>query len=230
MARRWWWSGSGRRWSLAALALVLLSGAAAAALLATPLTRLEVVSTTGAVRTDPAVVRGAAAPQVGTPLLRLDEDAVRARLADSPYVADVQLVRRWPRGVEVRVRERVPVAGVPAQDGVALVDAAGAVITTVDAAPGDLPLVRVAPRAGQGAVRAASEVARALPEGLRAQVERVEAVSPDDVRLTLRGGALVRWGSSEATADKVAVLDLLRARAPAAVGFDVSAPAAPATW
>ncbi len=216
---------------VAALVALLVLAGAGWALLASPLTALERVTVSGAVRTDPAAVEAAAAAQLGTPLLRLDAEAVRERLSDRPYVAGVELVRRWPRAAEVVVAERVPVAAVPGEGGFALLDAEGAVITTEGEVPPELPVVEVdVASAGAPALRAAGRVARGLPAALRAEVERVGAGSPDDVRLTLRGGVEVRWGSAEQSAAKAQVLGLLRTRVEAAAGYDVSAPEAPATW
>ncbi len=231
------WRAAARRSPRRATALALVLGAAlvggtAWALLGSSLTALEEVTASGATRTDPAAVVAAAQPQRGTPLLRLDEGEVRARLADHPYVADLALVRHWPRGVEVAVTERVPVAAVAADGGtVEVLDADGAVITTAERVPDGVPLVAVdVEAAGPAALRAASEVASTLPPPLRAEVSRVGARSLDDVRLDLRDGALVRWGSAEHAAVKAQVLQLLRTQVADADGYDVSAPEAPATW
>ena len=218
-----------RRSVLVATALVLALVAAGWVLLASPVTAVREVAVTGTSRTDPEAVRAAADGQLGRPLLRVDEDAVRAGLSGLPYVGTVRVGRDWPHGLVLEVTERVPVAAVPAGEGVDLLDAGGAVITSVPQAPQDVPLVSVdVATAGSGAVRAAGEVAASLPAQLRADVAEVGARSADDVRLRLREGQEVRWGSADGSALKARVLQVLRQRP--AQGYDVSAPTVPATW
>ncbi len=197
-----------------------------------PLTAVRSISVVGTARTPAAAVEAAAQPQLGTPLLRWDAGAVQERLRGEPYVRAVSLDRRWPDRVEIEVTERVPAAAVPRRGGgVDVVDARGEVITRAASAPDGLPAVAVDVRAaGAAALDAASLTARSLPERLRAQVETVGATSGDDVRLTLRGGRLVRWGDGASPASKAAVLQVLLGSVPGADGFDVSAPSAPATW
>ncbi|SDQ53503.1 cell division protein FtsQ/DivIB [Quadrisphaera sp. DSM 44207] len=218
----------GTRSVVAVLSVLALVGALVWVLLGTPVTALREVVVTGTARTDPAAVEAAAQSQLGRPLLRVDEDAVRAGTADLPFVADLQVHRRWLHGVELVVTERVAVAAVQADGGYDVLDAAGDVITTGPGLLEDVPLVDVdVAAAGTGALRAAGEVARGLPGELRAEVARVSASSADDVRLDLRDGATVRWGSAEAPELKADVLLVLRERR--AQAYDVSAPAAPAT-
>lgn len=220
-----------RRAAVTALVVLAVLAGAGWALLWSPLTRVSEVSVSGASRTPAAAVAGAAQPQLGTPLLRWDADAVAVRLRDQPYVASVSLTRGWPDRVEVVVTERVPVAAVPReQGGVSVVDADGAVITQAPRAPDGLPVVEVTGPAGPRAVEAASRVARSLPAALRADVLSVGASGPDDVVLRLRQGAQVRWGGAGSPRGKAGVLALLRREAPDVGGYDVSAPSAPATW
>ena len=71
----------------------------------------------------------------------------------------------------------------------------------------------------------------ALPADLHAQVAEVSAPTRDAVRMTLRDGVVVEWGSSEDAALKVRVLQTLRA-VPENAGvtlYDVSAPTMPVT-
>jgi cell division protein FtsQ len=72
---------------------------------------------------------------------------------------------------------------------------------------------------------AAVRVAGALsPEVLR-RVGRIEASSPVEVRLVLRDGRLVGWGSAEQSDRKAAVLEVLLDTP--ATGYDVSVPDRP---
>jgi cell division protein FtsQ len=71
-------------------------------------------------------------------------------------------------------------------------------------------------------------VARGLPPALREQVASVTAAGPEDVRLALRSGQEVRWGSADSPTLKARVATALLAREGVRT-VDVSAPTAPAT-
>lgn len=71
----------------------------------------------------------------------------------------------------------------------------------------------------------------ALPADLAAEVATIEARTQDTVRMGLRDGKTVVWGSAGDAALKIRVLQALRA-APAAADaseYDVSAPTLPIT-
>jgi cell division protein FtsQ len=126
------------------------------------------------------------------------------------------------------VTERVPVAAVAMDDGVALVDAHGVELASEPKAPGDLPLVSASTvDAGDRPLQAATSVLESLTPELRAQVKGTEALTHDSVTLTLRSGAKVVWGSPEDSTVKAEVLAVLL-QTPADV-YDVSAPGTPVT-
>ncbi|MFC5998350.1 cell division protein FtsQ/DivIB [Quadrisphaera sp. GCM10027208] len=214
--------------ALAAAALVAVAGWA---VLASPLLAVREVGVVGNDRVPRAEVVALVEPAVGTPLARVDTGALEEDVAGLPLVKEVDVVRAWPRTLEVRLVERVPVAAVPADDGFALVDLEAVVVAHQDDAPPDLPVLDVDvsgdPDASGRALAAAIEVVTALPAELAADVASVGAVSRDDVRLTMRDGAAVVWGSADDNALKAQVLQALRGQ-PAEV-YDVSAPLVPVT-
>lgn len=223
-ARRW------LSWRPIVVALGVLAVLAVLAwvVVASPVLAARNVTVVGASRLDPATVRGAAAPVLGTPLPRVDTQALAEEVSRMPLVKEVQIVRAWPSTLEVRLVERVPLVAVPAAGRFRLVDADGVVVEEVDAPPGDLPVVEVELASTRpAALLAATNVLSALPEGLRADVESVRAATADDVRLRLRGGAEVVWGGASENELKSRVLSALRNQ-PADV-YDVSAPLHPVT-
>ncbi|MEZ5115596.1 MAG: FtsQ-type POTRA domain-containing protein [Candidatus Nanopelagicales bacterium] len=248
------------------VALVALAAAALAALgtwvvlgsdlLAVHDVRVEGVSSIPADR-----VRAVADVPVGTPLARVDVDAVVARVAALPEVAGVEVRRGWPRSLVVVVREREPVAVVAeraagsaaadpaadpggsaaatsaaatpaaspaaspaAGDGGWLVDATGVAYRRVDRVPAGLPWIT----ADEGPARqAAAAVVAGLPDKIARRVIAASATTRDDVTLTLRSGAEVRWGSAEQPELKAEVLRALLRQD--ATWYDVSAPELPTT-
>ncbi len=61
----------------------------------------------------------------GESLLSLDLDAVATRLAQDARLAQVQVTRRWPHTVRIRITERRPVALVAVGEGWLAVDRGG---------------------------------------------------------------------------------------------------------
>ncbi|ROS77215.1 cell division protein FtsQ/DivIB [Cellulomonas sp. PhB143] len=179
---------------------------------------------------------------VGVPLPRIDTVGLREDVRQLRGVADARVVRDWPRGVEVTVRPRVPVAAVPSGGDVVLLDAGGATVATVPKSPGDVPEVTVPLEVGAGGVRGADAAATralrsvlvvldAIPPSMLDDVRQVGAKTQDAVTMTMRDGVTIEWGSDQDVDLKVRVLDVLRAD-PSTDGvrvFDVSAPAAPIT-
>ncbi len=175
-------------------------------------------------------VRAVVGAHDGTPLPRLDLGAVRAAVLDVPGVRAVEVSRDWPHGVVLGLVAREPVAAVPDGTGFGLLDDEGVQVGRVDTAPNGLPVVDV-PADDPRTVTAVLAVLHGLPPGLLADVGSVSAQSLDTVRLGLRDGTQVEWGSADQTALKAAVLQALRA-APQSAGarvVDVSAPTLPVT-
>jgi cell division protein FtsQ len=186
------------------------------------------------VRTLPAAqVRETAGIALGTPLLRVDVDAARARVARLPQVASVKVTRGWPHTVVVTVVERQPVAVVGEPGRRTLVDAGGVLFDTVSGAPpaGVVPIAVPSPGPGDPATMAALTAVEALPADLRRQVASVGAQTPDDITLTLTDGTLVRWGGPEKSGRKSDALEavlgqLAKGTLGKAATIDVSAPQA----
>jgi cell division protein FtsQ len=192
----------------------------------TPLLGVHQVDVRGSVVLTDDEVRNAAAIEPGSPLIRLDLGGIHDRVAALPRVAAVEVERQLPGTVRLLITERVPVGSVKLPDGFHLVDATGkdyAVLPT--AAPGVPELVLAAPSSADPATRAVVGVVNELPEKLRPDVVQVSATSGADVKVTLTGNRVVKWGSAEDTPRKAAVLMVMLTRP--GLAFDVSAPDLP---
>jgi cell division protein FtsQ len=171
------------------------------------------VEVTGASSISADDVRAAAAIVPGTPLVRLDTDEVRARVARLPKVFSVEVSRSFPSTVEIAIVERAPVAFVAANDGAHLVDGTGLDYQVVKQAPAGLPKLTVpAAKPDDPATRAVVAILAAIPHQLRTQVVAVTAKTGGDVQLSLADGKLVKWGSPDDSARKAAVLAPLLTR------------------
>lgn len=181
-------------------------GAAVAALVAvvwlllvSPVLGVSSVQVDGVTSLPADQVRETAGIEPGTPLLRVDVDAARARVARLPQVASVAVTRGWPHTVVVTVTERVPVAVVGRPGQRTLVDAHGVLFDTVTgAAPrGVVPLDVSSPGPGDPATMAGLAAVEAMSKELRNRVTSVAVPTADDITLTLTDGTLVRWGGPE---------------------------------
>lgn len=207
-------------------ALVLLPVALIAwVLLASPLLALRDVQVEGAQRLTRQQIAGAADVAPGVPLARVDTDAVARRVGRLSPVADVEVTRRWPHTLAVRVTERVAVAATPQPDGSwRLVDATGQVFSAVAELPPDLARLQLTEggAAADPAARVAIDVLVQLPPALRSAVREVQAPSPTQVTLLLRDGRTVVWGAPDQAERKAAVVEALLRRPGRTI--DVTAP------
>jgi len=219
------------RHRLRALLVLPLVATVAWVLWASPLLGVRSVQVDGAVSLREGEVRDAAGIAAGTPLLRVDVDAARARVARLPQVASVQVTRGWPDRVVITLAERVPLAVVDSAGQQVLVDAQGVLFDTITGAPpaGVVPLAVPDPRPGDAATEAGLAALAALPAGVRAQLSGVTATTGQDVTLKLTDGRTVLWGDAGNSAAKgralTALLDQLAAGTLDPAGtIDVSTP------
>lgn len=210
-----------------AAVLVLAVGAIAAAY--SPLFAVEDIRVLGTAQLDAGAVEKALADQVGTPLPRVDDSAVKAALIAFPLVESYTLEARPPHQLVVRIVERAPIGIISSAAGYTLVDAAGVALSTTPSAPEGQPLVTVEGGVRSRAFGAVGLVMRSLPPDIRAQVTAVSASTPDDVTLTLgETNTQVVWGGAADSAMKALVLQtFMTARPPESVAmYDISSPAA----
>lgn len=168
----------------------------------------------------------------GTSLALVDISDLREEILQVPNIRDVSIQRQWPSGLAVDVVAREPVAAIPVEGGMALMDQDAVVVDTVPEAPAELPVINI-PLTGddERTLDAALAVLKSLPDELRAEVASIAAASQDAVTLTLRDGVVIEWGSSHDSALKAQVLATLRLAevSKGAAVFDVSAPTFPIT-
>lgn len=228
-ARRQWL----RRWHvwrrvLAAVGVLVLLGTGVWLAYFSSVLAVSGVEVDGAEQLSADDVRWAAAVEEGTPLLRVDLDAVRRRVEGLAPVRSAKVTRQWPDDVLVTVSERQAVAVVDLGGTLRGMDPDGVVFRDFAKPPAALPRVRVIGDAGRDALREAAQVISALPEDLAARVDHVDVETIDQISLALRDGRVVVWGSAEQSEDKASVLSaLLLARE--AKRYDVSVPGQPVT-
>ncbi|MFL6090823.1 MAG: cell division protein FtsQ/DivIB [Aeromicrobium sp.] len=171
---------------------------------------------------------------IGLQLARIDTVAIETRVARMERIDAVDVRRRWPHSVVIKVKERKPIAWVVADGRIRYVDRDGVDFRTVSDKPDNLVEIRIGtlvPLIRQQALESVTNVIsflRADGRDILAQTEYVAASSQDSITLRLTNGRTVVWGSAEHNADKVVVLRPLL-RQVDAERYDVSAPQLPTT-
>lgn len=220
------------RYRLQLLALLVVAGVAALVWVVYFSAMLGVhrVEVAGTNLLNPKQVQAAAAIPPGAALASIDLEEVADRVAALTPVADVQVERRWPRGLSIAVTERRAVAVVRQRGKVSGMDAEGVLFRTYERAPRGLPMVDAEELARAGSDDALAEAATALAAlepSVAARVDHVEVASRDAIVLVLADGDRVTWGSAEQSELKGEVLTVLLKEE--ASSYDVSVPAQPTT-
>ena len=185
------------------------------------------VTVQGQHRTPSSTVRDIAKVPLDQPMVRLDVQAIERRVEALPTVQSAQVARVWPHTVRISLTEREPVAVVRHGSERRFISADG-----VDFAPATeqthLPVIDLdVAVASRDRVTTGLAVAEQLPAAVKSRLEAIVVYDPTDVRLSLRGDAVVYWGSAGQTVEKAEVFAALLALHPRALTFDVSAPDAP---
>lgn len=174
------------------------------------------------------VVRAAEVP-LGTPLPRLDAEAIAERVGELAPVESVRVERDLPHTVRIIVTERNAVAWIDRSGTPWAVDAGGVVYRPLNSRPSHLPELDVddEDRRVLGAVaRVAADIADGDATLLR-QTDTIRAETRDSIELDLSKDRTVVWGSAEQAEAKLSVLGPLLQIS--ARSYDVSAPERPTT-
>lgn len=216
----------GRRSAGAIVGLVAVAVLVAGAVVvwASPVLGLETITVQGARSPEVvAEVEAAVGVATGTPLARIGTDAVAARVEAVSAVASARVVRDWPHGLIVTVKERAAVATTSANGSWWLIDKTGLPFRQLAEKPTNLmPLELATPAAGDRATLAALGVLASLSPEVRGTVVAVAAANEYTVTLRLVGDRTVIWGANSDAAAKNAVVPAMLAQ-PGQV-FDVSDP------
>lgn len=210
--------------------IVVVLGASILVAVYSPLMALRTIEIEGTNRVDETALRQALSDQIGTPLARLDFDAIKRDIAGFPLIESYVTEEAPPNTLVVTVTERTPVVAVKSGSGFDLVDPAGIVVQSSPKQPDRMPVADIGrAKLGSAVFRTMTEVVLALPSTVRVQVTGVSASTADDVTLTMRDGSTVVWGSPDESDAKAALLAALvkdhAARNPGVVvEYDVSAP------
>jgi len=178
-------------------------------------------------------VRAVAQVPLGGPLMRVDTDAVTARLLAGRSWSSVSVGRSLPDTVVVTVTPRVAVLAVRNPRGeVDVVDRDGFAFRTVGSAPEGVPLVSSgAAQVTKAGVDAALAALGSLAPDLRADVSGISVSAADQVSFTVKAKGEKRktvvWGGADNGRRKAELVKILLSQPGATI--DVSVPSSPVT-
>lgn len=149
--------------------------------------------------------------EMGMNLFDIDLRTAEEQLRADPRVAEAHLVRRLPRGIDLKIKERVPVAYVPLKQGFAALDVEGRVLSISEEARLRLPQVDLPGKSAYispGTALSGNNLEWQLQiaELLRPDlIGRVAAIQSNDGRfdLVLDTGIRVQLGDASGLADKL---------------------------
>ena len=176
----------------------------------------------------PASVAKVIGDQEGRSLLLIDV-AKQAKRVDKAFVRvrSVTIEREWPRGLNVMVTMRVPVAVLKTAKGYQILDGDAVVLETRSSQPAGLAVIESSGKINSVQVQSITTAMGALDESVRSQVVSASATESGYVSFKLSSGASVIWGGNDRPALKARVLKTLLSIQ--ASVYDVSYPLNPTT-
>lgn len=167
-------------------------------------------------------------------MTRISSDEVQGMIGNDVVVEGVSIEAKPPHDLEVTVHERIPVATVKSGDQYILVDKNGVAVGSKKSVnEAGVPLLDGGPDAVKSeSFTSAVAALQTLPQSLLSQLNKVEADSPSNIRLDMKDGSQVIWGTSDQSEFKAQVLNslvkALKDQGGASV-YDVSSPDHPVT-
>jgi cell division protein FtsQ len=222
-------AGRWRRLRMIVLALLLVAAVSGSVWLVffSSYVTARSVDVSGARTVAESRIKRAAEVPMGTPLARLDLNAIRTRVESIESVRRVEVSRSWPHTVHIVVTERTPIAVINQGKGLQALDSQGVLFGSYATRPRRLPLVRTEPSTSSEALVETGRVIDALPPQIAGRVDMVNVATVDKIELVLSNGRQVLWGSAENSDQKAEVLAVLLKRPGQQI--DVSVPGQPTT-
>ncbi|QPT53207.1 cell division protein FtsQ/DivIB [Rothia kristinae] len=215
------------------LTLVVVAAVFLGVVFASPLLAVRTITVEGTGAADRAEVARKLEPLEGTPLPRVTQQQVRDLIGQDVVIRDVSIEAHPPHELVVTLQERVPVAAVKDGDRYILVDRDGTAVGAADSVEqAKVPLIDGGRQAvTQDSFRDVVRVLQALPQSLLQQMTAAKAQSDTDIRLEMKDGSTVLWGTADDSEQKAQVLRaLIQAVGGDGVStYDVSSPDHPVT-
>ena len=204
-----------------------------------PLLKVKRITITGARHTSREDIARSVGLDSSDNLLLISTSSIATQTKELPWVKRVEVARKLPGTVRIRVIEREPSMVLSTSGRQWMLDAGGRVLGPGDDAP-SLPVIAGSPvsalqagaRVQDQEVTGALAVFRSLPPSLRAELETIFVPTVERLTLSLKDGTQIRYGAAEDLKSKNEVLGVLlrrlRSEGGAATYLDVRVPERPA--
>ncbi|WP_182354589.1 cell division protein FtsQ/DivIB [Flaviflexus huanghaiensis] len=165
----------------------------------------------------------------GTPVLRLAERDIEERLLAIPAVANARVDGVFPRGMDVEITARVPVACVGAAESCVGIDVEAMRLDVGPELQAALPKVTMDLDSGWAAehLQGLLDALAALPDHVHSAVTSASVSESGLIEFALESGT-IKWGRSEENEKKARVIAVLLTQE--AGTYDVTMPNAPVTY
>ena len=211
---------------------------AAVGILRSPLLDVDRVEVKGAEHTTlKSIMQATGLDSRGHPMITLDRFALAHKVERLPWVADAEVARKCPNTVRVTVTERVAIGVIAIPGGVALLDATGRVLQTMEQAPAGVIVITASDRVpGPGrrvvtAIQGALSILHGMSENLVKQTEAVRRLegNPVTFEVCIKGGVTLLLGDTSQVAEKLAAAEaVLVSQRTRGTVIDVRVPRSPA--
>ncbi|AEG84220.1 cell division protein FtsQ/DivIB [Corynebacterium ulcerans] len=184
---------------LVAVALV------AAVLFIVPVIKVSGFEVEGNIHTPQEEIVSATDIAIGSNLLRIDATKAATAVSRLPWVSSASVDRSFPQSVKVKVTEHNAVLFTERSDGDHLFDGKGRAFV-IDVHPPEAIRVTGQDDDASSAYAAVGSMVEGLSPEIRTQIESVDAPSAYELKIQLKDGRSVYWGSSENVKDKAVAL------------------------
>lgn len=184
---------------LVAVALV------AAVLFIVPVIKVSGFEVEGNIHTPQEEIVSATDIAIGSNLLRIDATKAATAVSRLPWVSSASVDRSFPQSVKVKVTEHNAVLFTERSDGDHLFDGKGRAFV-IDVRPPEAIRVTGQDDDASSAYAAVGAMVEGLSPEIRTQIESVDAPSAYELKIQLKDGRSVYWGSSENVKDKAVAL------------------------
>lgn len=210
---------------LALLVVIILAASLGWLFLFSSVLATKQVSVTGNQIVSAQQVEQAAEVPMGLPLARQKTADIAGRVSELRPVDNAKVSRGWPNTLRIEVYERQARFQLISGKTWVWVDDTGVSFNTVSE-PTDGLLVAASTSSESSFLADIATVVASLPTDFAAQVQLIQANTPNQISLELSDGRKVNWGSAEHSADKAAVIVALLNQP--GTHYDVSVPSRPA--
>ncbi|AEQ06945.2 FtsQ-type POTRA domain-containing protein [Corynebacterium pseudotuberculosis] len=176
-----------------------------AVLFVVPVIKVSGFDVEGNIHTPQEEITAATGITVGSNLLRIDATKAATGVSRLPWVASASVDRAFPQSVKIKVTEHQAVLFAERSDGDHLFDGKGRVFV-IDTHPHEAIRVTGQDDDTSPAYAAVGAMIEGLSSEIRAQIESVSAPSAYELKIQLKDGRSVYWGSQENLKDKAVAL------------------------